>query len=114
MRNLPSLARVALGLATATVIACSPAEQRDARDEARTAGRQAAEGLENGAVTAAVKAKLIAEPTISGTRIDVDTLDGVVTLSGTVPTVEARLRAVELAKGTNGVRRVKDRLAVAP
>lgn len=109
-----SLVQVALALSTAATLACSPAEQRDARDEARTAGREAAAGLENGAVTAAVKAKLIAEPTISGTRIDVDTQDGVVTLTGTVATAGARARAVELAKGTNGVRRVEDHLTVGP
>jgi hyperosmotically inducible protein len=65
-------------------------------------------------VTTAVKAKFALDDTVKAYKIDVDTKDGVVMLSGTVDTAEARTRAVELARTTKGVSRVEDRLAVAP
>src|SRR5687767_11784705 len=65
-------------------------------------------------VTTAVKAKLAADDTVKAYRIDVDTKDRVVTLSGAVDTQAAQARAVELAKNTEGVRDVVDRLTVTP
>lgn len=63
-------------------------------------------------MTTAVKSKLAADDTVKAYQIDVDTKDGVVTLTGTVPTAAARDRALELARGTDGVTRVEDRLTV--
>ena len=65
-------------------------------------------------VTTAVKAKLAADDTVKAYKIDVDTKEGVVTLTGTVDTAEAKTRAVEVAQTTKGVSSVQDRLAVAP
>jgi osmotically-inducible protein OsmY len=65
-------------------------------------------------VTTAVKSKLAADDVVKAYRIDVDTKDRVVTLSGAVDTAAARTRAVELARGTEGVREVVDQLTVAP
>ena len=63
-------------------------------------------------VTTAVKSKLAADDTVKAYQIDVDTQEGVVTLTGTVPTAAARDRAVQLARETDGVTRVEDRLTV--
>jgi osmotically-inducible protein OsmY len=63
-------------------------------------------------VTAAVKAKLLADDHVGGLRIDVDTDAGVVTLSGTVRSADERSRAVEIARQVEGVRDVSDRLTV--
>lgn len=65
-------------------------------------------------ITTAVKSKLAADDVVKSYRIDVDTRDHVVTLSGAVDTPAARSRAVELARGTDGVRDVVDQLTVAP
>ena len=65
-------------------------------------------------ITTAVKAKLAADDTVKSYRIDVDTANRVVTLSGNVDTAAARTRAVELARTTDGVSDVVDRLTVAP
>jgi osmotically-inducible protein OsmY len=45
--------------------------------------------------------------------IDVDVDNGVVSLSGTVKTAEGKAKAVSIAKGTDGVKNVKDMLKVA-
>ena len=65
-------------------------------------------------ITTAVKSKLAADDVVKSYRIDVDTKEHVVTLSGAVDTPAARTRAVELARGTDGVRDVVDRLTVSP
>lgn len=63
-------------------------------------------------ITTAVKSKLAADDTVKAYQINVDTQGGVVTLTGTVPTAAARDRALEVARGTDGVTRVEDRLTV--
>jgi len=65
-------------------------------------------------LTTAVKSKLAADDTVKAYRIDVDTKDAVVTLNGAVDTPAARARAIELARNTEGVRDVVDRLTVTP
>ena len=65
-------------------------------------------------ITTAVKGKFAADDVVKSYRIDVDTKDRVVTLNGAVDTPAARERAVQLARNTDGVRDVVDRLTVAP
>jgi osmotically-inducible protein OsmY len=68
----------------------------------RTPGTQ----VDDAAITAAVKAKLAADGDINPFNIDVDTNEGVVTLQGRVDKEEARTKAEQLARETDGVRRV--------
>ena len=65
-------------------------------------------------VTTAVKTKLAADDTVKAYQIDVDTKGGVVTLSGAVETQAAKERAVQLARDTDGVASVEDKLTVNP
>ena len=51
---------------------------------------------------------------LKGSDIDVSTEKHVVTLKGTVASAAARTRAVQLARTTQGVKRVVDHLTVAP
>ncbi|MES1240300.1 MAG: BON domain-containing protein [Acidobacteriota bacterium] len=62
--------------------------------------------VDDAAITAAVKAKLAADGDINPFNIDVDTNEGVVTLQGRVEKEEARTKAEQLARDTNGVKRV--------
>ena len=64
-------------------------------------------------ITSAVKAKLLADSMVSGLRIDVDTENGVVTLTGDVKSKAEADRAVMLARNTDGVTRVVNHLKVA-
>jgi hyperosmotically inducible protein len=64
-------------------------------------------------ITTAVNARLAADDEVSTYDIEVDTSDGVVTLTGEVQDPRARERAIELARNTDGVRDVVDRLTVA-
>jgi osmotically-inducible protein OsmY len=65
------------------------------------------------AITQAVKEKLLRQPETSSANIAVDTHEGVVTLSGTVKSVQERDQVIQIARGTQGVQRVEDRLSVS-
>jgi len=62
--------------------------------------------IDDAAITASVKAKLATDGDINPFNIDVDTNEGVVTLQGRVEKEEARTKAEQLARETDGVRRV--------
>jgi hyperosmotically inducible periplasmic protein len=79
-----------------------------ARDTVGTAGSAAGDAT----LTAKVKAKFLADTSISGLKIDVDTKNDVVTLNGTVPTAAEKRHAVEVARATDGVKSVVDNLKV--
>lgn len=67
-----------------------------------TAGTQ----VDDAAITAKVKAKLAADGDVNPFNIDVDSNEGVVTLQGRVEKEEARTKAEQLARDTDGVTRV--------
>jgi hyperosmotically inducible protein len=63
-------------------------------------------------VTAKVKAALLAEKGVDGLKINVDTRDGNVTLSGNVPEPAQVDRATQVARGIEGVKAVDNQLRV--
>lgn len=65
-------------------------------------------------ITMSVKNRLIADDMVKARRIDVDTKDRVVTLTGEVRTPEEEARALQLARETKGVANVIDQLTVVP
>ena len=65
-------------------------------------------------ITTAVKAKLAADDTVKAYKVDVDTQNKIVTLSGDVETRAQREHAVMIARNTKGVTDVIDQLRVNP
>ncbi len=74
----------------------------------------AACGVDDAALTAKVKAALIADAGLSTATINVDSLKGVVTLSGTVDSEALKTKAGEIAKGVKDVKSVTNNLTVKP
>jgi osmotically-inducible protein OsmY len=66
--------------------------------------------LSDGALTAKIKSKMALDDLVKARSIDVTTTDSVVTLTGSVRSAAEHLRAVQLAKETDGVKQVVDRL----
>ena len=66
----------------------------------------------DGWITAKLKAKFADEVVLKGSDISVETNDHTVTLKGSVRSAAARSRALEIANGTEGVRRVLNQLVV--
>jgi len=83
------------------------------KDAVSSTDDKAAPAVTDAAITSAVKTKLLGDGKTPGLKIDVDTKDGVVTLSGDVRTGAEHLSALRLARGTNGVKRVVDKITVA-
>lgn len=74
----------------------------------RTVGTQ----VDDAIITAKIKAKLIEDPLTKARKIDVDTVNGVVTLTGLVESEKEIERAIEIAKSVSGVKRVVNNLRV--
>ena len=90
-----------------------------ARDVGAKFGERVAEGTNeaqrlaaNGAITARIKSKMALDEIVEAGDIDVDTSNGVVTLTGSVASAAERARALQLARETQGVSSVVDRLDV--
>lgn len=69
--------------------------------------------LDDATVTTRVKARLVADPEVNAFKIDVDTVDGRVTLNGKVASEVQRREAGELASRTQGVISVVNLIQVA-
>lgn len=72
--------------------------------------QSAEEAIEDGVVTAKVRAALTEDPVTSLHTIKVETFKGTVQLSGYVETPEARNRALKVARSVGGVKQVRDAL----
>ena len=83
-----------------------------AADRVGDAASGAGAAVTDASVTAAVKTRLLADPDVAGLRIDVDTSDKVVTLTGTVATAAQKTEAESIARDTTGVSRVVNNLRV--
>ena len=67
---------------------------------------------DDAAITAKVKAAILAEPGLKSLSINVDTKNATVTLSGNVASDNLRDRAKQIAMSTDGVKNVVDNLTV--
>jgi osmotically-inducible protein OsmY len=75
-------------------------------------GAKAGVAIEDTEITAKVKAAIFAEPGLKTLQISVDTVKGVVTLSGSVDSQRNSARAKALAGAVAGVKDVENRLAL--
>jgi len=75
-------------------------------------GKTAGQNVDDSALTARVKTKLVSEKAANFTRIDVDTNNGIVYLNGVVPDTQQKAKAEELARNTDGVKKVINNLQV--
>lgn len=81
-------------------------------EKTAVAASRVSASLEEGGLTAKIKAKMVLDDLVKARTIDVTTEGTTVTLTGTVHSQQERDRAVTLARETNGVSRVVDQLAV--
>lgn len=68
--------------------------------------------LSDSAITASIKTDYLKDPDLSVLKIDVDTVNGVVTLNGLAGTPDSKVRAEKLASAIKGVKEVKNHLTV--
>lgn len=72
------------------------------------------EYVDDSVITTRVKSKFAQDKQVSALSISVETLKGIVQLSGTVKNFAERTRASELAGSTSGVKGVVNNIVVKP
>ncbi len=132
MKNMPTIAMLALVSSLALLATgCDqkPAEQTagermdNAVDQTKQATQnlgdtiqdkadQAGQAIDDTAITTAIKGKYLADDTLKGLDISVETEQGVVTLTGSVQNDAARELATTIAQGVDGVIRVDNQLTI--
>ncbi len=97
------------GLALALLLSLAGAPAAMAADKMEKAEQY----VDDAAITTAVKAKLAADKIKTLVRVSVDTVGGVVTLTGTVESADQKKHAEEVARGVKGVSKVVNNLQIA-
>jgi osmotically-inducible protein OsmY len=122
--NRPSTLLIALAAGTLLMVGCdqrAPAGSTTAKmdraadkieNKVSNAADKTAAVTEDAAITAKVKAAILAEPGLKTLQINVDTNGATVTLSGSVDNADLRERAKQIASSTSGVKGVVDQLTV--
>jgi hyperosmotically inducible protein len=98
---------------SSTTVAPSPAAS-NAMSATVNAVDKAGDAVGDAAITGKVKTVLIADPDIKALQIDVDTKNGVVTLSGAADSAAHSDKASADARGVDGVKSVDNKLTVKP
>ncbi len=70
--------------------------------------------IDDAGITTTVKSRLLEDKRVAGTSISVETLNGTVMLSGFAKSTEEKSAAENIARQVNGVRLVKNEIAIRP
>jgi hyperosmotically inducible protein len=106
---------VSCGLAVVLMTAGAASAQsatQETKAKTNAAAHKTGAAMSDAEITSAVKSKLLADKTVGGLKIDVDTDNHIVSLSGQVKSSAERARALQLARNTSGVKSVVDKLTV--
>src|SRR5687767_3496529 len=104
---MASLRRASVGVAVLVMILSAGVAISTAQS------RSVGQAIDDTVITTEIKAKLAAEKLSNLTKIGVDTKRGVVTLSGTVDSLERQERAAQIASSVKGVVGVVNTVQVA-
>jgi hyperosmotically inducible protein len=85
---------------------------RKAAETTRVAAERTGEVMSEAAITAKIKSKMALDDYVKARNINVDTTGTTVTLTGIVHSEQERQRAVRLARETEGISQVVDKLQV--
>jgi hyperosmotically inducible protein len=97
---------------TNSTTATAPASPSTAAETATADNKSAGEAVDDTVTTTKVKTALLADSDIKGLQINVDTSNGVVTLSGAVDNQTQIDRAGKLAADVQGVKSVTNNLTI--
>jgi osmotically-inducible protein OsmY len=79
---------------------------------ASVTGRTAGQIVDDSVITTTINAKIVEDPQLSYLKINVNSTEGHVVLTGFVPNREAEERLIKLAQGVKGVKSVKSELKI--
>ena len=107
-----TLSIAALVLVAGPAYAQTSADKPTMKDKVEQKTEQAKTGVTDSWITSKTKIALFADDRVKGRQVHVGTKDGVVMLRGKVDSPEAKSAALEIAKGIEGVKNVKNELQV--
>lgn len=84
----------------------------NAANTAANTTANAGQSIDDAAITTALKGKYVLDPDLKAIDINVDTMNGVVTLTGAAPSPAAVEKATTVAKTVDGVKDVQNQLTV--
>lgn len=108
------LSTTAAALAALALAGCDRGTDSDSTSTAPTTNSTVGTVIDDSAVTASVKAALMANENVRSLDIDVETANGVVQLNGDVTSQAQIDQAVQVARSVSGVREVENKLTVKP
>lgn len=85
---------------------------KDERERAKTNGDKVGNSVDDAWIHTKISAKLVANSTTPARKINIDVVNGTVTLRGNVDNAEAKREAGKVAMDTDGVKRVNNLLRV--
>jgi hyperosmotically inducible protein len=85
---------------------------REERERAKTASDKLGTSINDAWIHTKITSKLVSDKDTPARKINIDVVDGIVTLRGEVNTATAKDEADRIAKDTEGVRRVRNLLKV--
>jgi len=110
LHSLYLIACLSLTTAAATALTGCNNNQTAANPPDRTAGQV----VDDKSLTVSVKAALAQNPDYKFSDLTVDTMNGTVQLSGFVNTEDQKSKAVDIAKGVQGVKDVENKMTTKP
>ena len=105
-------AGAAVGTAGQTAAARGREAGAEIGERAGQAAAEAQRALGDGALTAKIKAKMGLDDSVKALNLNVDTVNGVVTVKGVARSEAEKQRALQLARETEGVKQVVDQVTV--
>jgi len=70
--------------------------------------------IDDATITSQIKSRMLKDKDVAGTSISVETLNGTVMLSGFAKSSKERSTAEAIARDVNGVKMVKNEIAIRP
>jgi len=95
-------------------VASAKGEMKDAKEATKDAAANVGAAVTDAMITTKINAALVADAQLKALKINVDTKDGKVVLTGVAPDAGSRDRATTMAKAVDGVVDVDNRLTVQP
>ncbi|MDP1667124.1 MAG: BON domain-containing protein [Methylobacter sp.] len=110
MKTIKACSAFFLALALTSIAGYGTAISGERMDMAAGGGQSAGDYIDDAVITTKVKAAIAADDNLSAFQINVETLKGVVQLSGFVDTHDEITRAAEVAQKVEGVKSVTTKI----
>lgn len=94
------------------LVVTGPAFADEHEGKVKATANAVGEAVDDATLVAKIKSNLLRSPEVEGLDVNVDAKDGVVTLSGTAATQTEKASAERIAKTSDGVKKVENRIVI--